>query len=88
MTMLTRLMTTTIYTTVGLYVAFPISYWFQSDIYHEMTWLEYIDGGYVLLFTGAQFGAVDIYHYTVIGCVIGTIAIGYGLEWSLRKYKK
>lgn len=87
-TLIVRLLLTLIYAAVGLYLAFPLSYWFQSDIYGEMTWAEYFAGDRMSLLIGAQFGAIDTYRNTVVGCVIGAIIVGRGLEWIVRQRKK
>ncbi len=76
---------TLIYASVGALMAFPISYWFQDGIYHEMTWGEYIDGGMLLLEWGAQFGAIDVYRNTSLASMIVMITLGRLLEWSVTK---
>lgn len=83
--MVVRVVLTLVYAAVGLFVAFPLSYWFQDGIYHEMTWSEYVQSGPQILMAAAQFGAYDIYRHTAIGSIVGAIIIGRLLEWRIAK---
>lgn len=83
--MLFRLLLTLVYGVIGLLLGFPISYFFQSDIYNEMTWSDYLSGGMSSVFLGAQFGSLDVYHHTVIASVIGIIIIGRSIEYIMLK---
>ncbi len=87
--MIVRFVMTLIYAVIGVYVAFPLSYWFQGRIYHEMTWGDYVNGGVESLRIGMQFGAGDVYRYTVFGSVIGMVIIGRLVEYFITlKCKK
>ncbi|PID64201.1 MAG: hypothetical protein CR977_04260 [Gammaproteobacteria bacterium] len=85
--MLFRFGITLIYSYIGLLLAFPVSYFFQDSLYHEMTWWEYISGGQTSLAIGAQFGALDVYRYTAIALVVVVIIVGRWLEWLFTRRK-
>lgn len=76
---------TIFYCVLGLVVAFPLSYFFQSDLYAQMSWWQYVSGGRNSLFAGAQFGSLDIYRYTAVGCVLAVIGIGKTIESRLKR---
>lgn len=85
MAILRQLLLILLYSIIGLQLALPISYFFQSRIYHEMTWFEYISGGKGSLIIGAEFGAISVYRYTLIASVIGTILMGKWIESRFRR---
>lgn len=85
--MFIRAILTLLYGAIGLAIAYPLSYWFQSSIYREMTWAEYIASDQNALMAGAQFGSFDVYRYSVIGAVIGMILLGRLAERLLFKNK-
>lgn len=83
-----RVFSTVFYGLIGLFLAWPISYFFQDDLYREMTWQQYTKGGLYYLKIGAEFGAVDVYRYTVFFSMIITILLGKSLEHYLKTHIK
>ncbi len=80
---LAKLALTVVYAVVGVFCAFPLSYWFQDSIYSEMTWRQYLAGGMDSIRIGGEFGAADVYRYTLIGSMIVTIILGRLLTWYI-----
>ncbi len=73
------------YGIIGVWLALPLSYFFQGDIYSQMTFLEYVVGGRGSVFIGADFGALVVYRYCLIASVITCIIIGKFIEQRLTK---
>ncbi len=76
---------TFLYGMVGAWLALPLSYFFQDDIYSQMTWWQYVAGGRDSVFIGAGFGALEVYRYCLIVCVIACILLGKFIEKHLVK---
>ncbi len=76
---------TLLYGIVGFWLALPLSYFFQDEIYSQMSLWEYVAGGRDSILIGAGFGAVDVYRYTLLGCVIICILLGKLIESRLMK---
>ncbi len=82
---ISQFLLTFIYGSIGAWLALPLSYFFQSDIYSEMTLLEYVAGGRYSVLIGADFGAIEIYRYCLMASVIICIIIGKFIEQRLTK---
>ncbi len=82
-----RFLLTLVYGVVGLWLALPISYFFQDSLYDQITWGQYIAGGISSIAIGASFGALTVYRWTAIVCIIIAFIIGRQLEAYFRKPK-
>ncbi len=76
---------TFIYASIGVWLALPLSYFFQGDIYSQMTFSEYVAGGRYSVAIGADFGALDVYRYCLMASVIICIIIGKFIEQRFTK---
>ncbi len=70
---------------IGMWLALPLSYFFQSGIYSEMTFWEYVKGGRYSVFIGAEFGAWDVYRYCVVASVTICVTIGGIIDYLFKK---
>lgn len=80
-----RFLLTIVYAVFGLKLALPLSYFFQDSIYHEMSFSDYIGGGFSSIVVGAEFGAYEVYRMTVIISMILAIVIGKWIERQISK---
>lgn len=79
-----RFILTIAYGLLGLWLAFPISYFFQDALYDQISWAEYLSGGLSSIFLAAQFGSFDVFRWTAIACVIAVILLGKFIERRLK----
>lgn len=79
-----RFILTVVYGLLGLWLAFPISYFFQDALYDQISWAEYVSGGLSSVFLAAQFGSFDVFRWTAITCAIAVILLGKFVEWRLK----
>ncbi|MPV85705.1 hypothetical protein [Ostreibacterium oceani] len=77
---LIRIVLTLIYCAIGLVIALPVSYFFQSTIYSQMSWWEYVRGGFSSVMAGAYFGSFAVYRNVAIGCMLLAVLAGSRLE--------
>lgn len=70
---------------IGMWLALPLSYFFQDDIYSQMSLGEYVAGGRESILIGASFGAADVYRYTLLVSVVACILLGKFIESRLTK---
>lgn len=82
-----QLSLTLIYCFIGMWLALPVSYFFQDGIYSQMSLWDYVAGGRESIIIGVSFGAADVYRYTVIGCVIACVFLGKLAEAYFYKQK-
>ncbi len=80
-----RFLLTVCYSGAGLWLAFPISYFFQDSLYDQITWGQYVAGGISSLIIGASFGALTVYRWTAIVCIILALIIGKQVETYFRR---
>ncbi|MGY0399719.1 MAG: hypothetical protein ACWIPH_07245 [Ostreibacterium sp.] len=80
-----RIMTALLYCVIGLLIAFPLSYYFQSDIYKEMSLLDYLINGKTVIVEGAQFGSVDVLRRVAYVSMIICLIIGKLIEKAIVK---
>lgn len=80
-----RFILITTYLIAGLWLAFPISYFFQDTLYDQISWLDYIKGGADSILMAAQFGALTVYRKTAISCIIVVFFIAMLIEKYTNK---
>lgn len=85
---LIRLLTALIYGIIGLLSAFPLSYFFQSAIFKEMSLSDYLVHGEAAIVEAAQFGAISVVRYTTIATVITSLLLGKFIEGRLAKLRQ
>lgn len=73
------------YLVIGLWLAFPISYFFQDALYEQISWFDYLKGGANSIIMAAQFGALAVYRKTAISCIILVILVGHFIEKRMDK---
>ncbi|MBS9782006.1 MAG: hypothetical protein KGV56_05880 [Gammaproteobacteria bacterium] len=78
-------LSTLAYASIGAWLALPLSYFFQGDIYSQMTFLEYVSAGRDVVLIGADFGALNVYRYCLMASVITCVFIGKFIEKQLTK---
>ncbi|PIE44887.1 MAG: hypothetical protein CSA45_05080 [Gammaproteobacteria bacterium] len=83
-----RLISTLVYCFIGLWLAFPLSYFFQDSVYSEMSLSDYLAGGSSSILIGAQFGAYETYRWTVLWTVIVVVVLGKLIEKRLLRSRK
>lgn len=79
---------TLLYGIIGVWVAFPLSYFFQDGLYSNISFYDYVAGGRQSIWIGAQFGSVQVYKYTAYACIALSIFIGKLIEWRRSQRKK
>lgn len=83
-----RLFLTIVYVFLGLWLAFPLSYFFQDELYAQIDWLEYLDGGLASIMIAYQFGSFEVYSRVALACAVGMVILGRLVELRLTRHRK
>lgn len=82
-----RFISTVVYGVIGFFLAFPVSYFFQDALYDQISWAEYVGGGFSSVMLAVPFGSFEVYRWTAIACALTVILLGKWLETRLLNAK-
>ncbi len=69
-TIISNILSTIIYCLVGVLIAIPVSYFFQSDLYEYISFTEYVSDFQVKIMVGNEFGSWNIYRNTAVAMIV------------------
>lgn len=76
------------YCLIGLVLALPLSYYFQSSIYSEMSLSDYLRHSDSVIAAGAEFGSIDAVRYTTFATILVCLLLGRFIERQIMRHRK
>lgn len=85
MSILLRIGLVFLYCLIGLLLAVPVSYFFQSSTLQIMSLYDYVTNFAKVMAESARFGAFDIFRICAVASVLGTVILGNLLEKVFKR---
>lgn len=83
--MLLRIGITLFYCLLGIVIAVPVSYFFQSSALQVMSISDYVGSFTQVIKTAARFGAFDVYRNCAVVLMLGIVVLGNLVEKYFKR---